>query len=957
MLAALLPASLQAQNATTGATFGTIVALGGTPSDIVIDEGRGRLYLVNSNANRVDIYDYNAKRLTGQIRVGTFPLAAALSPDGAYLYVTNTQSSTLSVVDLSFDGVVQTVSLPARPEGVAVGGDGRVLITTQGAGTGNTLNTLLIFDRSQTLSQQVIPVSSPPPISTPNPLPPVFLGRPATPFPGRLLTTPDGNFIIGMVAINQTLNTAQTTLFVYEVASGVVLRNRTVTGQSTVLSVSPDGSRFMAGSTLYDTSTLGVIAQQNTANLPFFIGTNTVANPNFNLQANFGGSVFSPEGDLIYAAFNTAATGTRTTANALLVSNSRHLGTRLGIRLPQSILGRMIATSDGTNLFALSESGMLHLPIGNLADYPMLQTESNQVFLAIDDCNKGLAKVALRVLNAGKGKLTFSVPSVTTALVTRQTSGVVPTTVEFVMEPGRSGVTRQAGTNLFTNAAGGTGTPINVTLSSPEAINFPNTIRVYMNFRQSDQRGIIHPRPTVVNNTQGLQEMLLDSRRNRIYISNAGFNRIEVFDIGRQRFVDPIEVGQLPRSMAMSLDGGLLYVGNTGGESISVVDLETGRLTGNIEFPPIPRAGNQNSLVPAALAMTLSGLQFMMQGPTNSTFWRLLGNQAVPRIGNAVTPATVANPPYLSASPDGQYLLALAGNGVGYLYDALIDNYTVSRQIYDQTPISYFAPVTAAPNANFFIVSGLVLNSALAVIGGSERPGQTIFTPGQGPGQPPIQQTVSAGQRNVASTYATSETSFARLTTPVRQNPTAATRDDARPTLELVDTLTGAQTIAGVVPDSPQQQVFGTARVNVPGRQLVVDSSGTAYAITLSGLTVMPLSGGGAEPARPQIRGGAAGITNANDGSRNYRPGSFIAIDGQNLAGEATAEDVPLPTLLGGSCVAIGDVAVPLIETSSGRILAQIPADANPGQNILQVRSLNNGAQSEPVLIQIQRPE
>ena len=70
-----------------------------------------------------------------------------------------------------------------------------------------------------------------------------------------------------MVAINQTTNTAQTTLFVYEVASGVVLRNRTVTGQSTVLSMSPDGSRFMAGSTLYDTSTLGVIAQQNTANL------------------------------------------------------------------------------------------------------------------------------------------------------------------------------------------------------------------------------------------------------------------------------------------------------------------------------------------------------------------------------------------------------------------------------------------------------------------------------------------------------------------------------------------------------------------------------------------------------------------------------------------------------------------------------------------------------------------
>jgi len=63
------------------------------------------------------------------------------------------------------------------------------------------------------------------------------------------------------------------------------------------------------------------------------------------------------------------------------------------------------------------------------------------------------------------------------------------------MEPGRSGVIRQPGTNLFTNAGQGGGTPINITLASNDAINFPNTIRVYMNFRQTDQRGLIFPRP------------------------------------------------------------------------------------------------------------------------------------------------------------------------------------------------------------------------------------------------------------------------------------------------------------------------------------------------------------------------------------------------------------------------------------------------------------------------------
>jgi YVTN family beta-propeller protein len=280
-------------------SFGDVVSLGGTPSDIVIDEARGRLYLVMPAANRVDIYNYVDKHLTGSIQVGTFPLSAAMSMDGSYLYVTNTQSSSLTVISLANDQIVETVSLPARPEGVAAGFDGRVLITTQGVGTNNALNTLLIYDRNQIDGQQVTPVQSPPQISTPAPLPALFVGRPATAFPGRLLRTQVGQFIIGMVAINQTANNANTALFVYEVASGVVLKNRTVTGQSTVLSMSPDGSKFMAGSTLYDTATLAVIAQMNSANLPFFI--TATGNPNFNVGVNYGGSIFSPDGAAIFS--------------------------------------------------------------------------------------------------------------------------------------------------------------------------------------------------------------------------------------------------------------------------------------------------------------------------------------------------------------------------------------------------------------------------------------------------------------------------------------------------------------------------------------------------------------------------------------------------------------------------------------------------------------------------------
>jgi DNA-binding beta-propeller fold protein YncE len=456
-----------------------------------------------------------------------------------------------------------------------------------------------------------------------------------------------------------------------------------------------------------------------------------------------------------------------------------------------------------------------------------------------------------------------------------------------------------------------------------------------------------------LNNAQGLQELLLDESRERVYITNAGYNRLEIFDTRQQRFLEPIEVGQLPRSMAMSLDGSTLYIGNTGGESIAIVDLDSLTLAGKVDFPPIPRAGNQNSIQPAALAMGLSGLQFMM---SNGTFWRLVGNEATPRLANPITPASIAGPQYMAATPGGEYILTLASNGTAYLYDSLIDTYVTARQLFDQTPVSYFGPMTAAPEANFYVVGGMTLSSSLALIGGSERPGTTQFGPSPAPGLPPTQTIVSAGQRNVATVYAVDENRFIRLSTPVRQSSNATPRDEARSTFELVDVRTGAESMVGIAPENPVNNVFGNTRVNVPPRQLALDSKGTAYMITLSGLSVVQLSTSGTPP-RPIVSGGARGIVNANDGSANIRPGSFITIKGTNLAGSASADTLPLPSILGGSCVTFNDVAIPLIETAPGQISAAVPPDVRPGPNVVQVRSLASAQTSDPMVITVHRPQ
>jgi len=135
---------------------------------------------------------------------------------------------------------------------------------------------------------------------------------------------------------------------------------------------------------------------------------------------------------------------------------------------------------------------------------------------------------------------------------------------------------------------------------------------------------------------------------------------------------------------------------------------------------------------------------------------------------------------------------------------------------------------------------------------------------------------------------------------------------------------------------------------------MVVDSKGNIYAITLSGLSYIPLTPPGA--GRPTIRGGARGILNSIDGTPNFTPGAFVTVLGSNLALPATADEVPPPTVLGGSCVTFSDLPLRLLQTSPEQISAQLPEDIRPGQYVVQVRSLATAQASDPVVVTVQRP-
>jgi hypothetical protein len=487
-----------------------------------------------------------------------------------------------------------------------------------------------------------------------------------------------------------------------------------------------------------------------------------------------------------------------------------------------------------------------------------------------------------------------------------------------------------------------------------------------MNYRNSSMRGIIYPVPTVPNSTaaayEGLHDILLDEARNRIYITNSGYNRIEVFDTQKRAFLAPIPAGQLPHQMALGLDGSTLYVTTTGGESIMILDLNLQQPVGTITFPPIPRAGNAAVTFVRGMALGLSGPQLVM---SNGNLWKVVNNQALPRVGTPITGVNangaqipIAGPTQtMMGTPDGRYAILLGGNGTAYLYDGLADAYTAARQLFTNPIIGFYGPLGAAEEGRFLTANGLVLNQSLTAIGGAASPGQVTITPpmpGQFPGQFPMPTVTSTGLRNVAASAPIDDTLFVRMTTPVRNNLTAATNDDIHTTLEAVDTRTGAMAMAARMPENPVLSLFGTARTNIPPRQVVVDSKGTVYALTVSGLSVVPLTP--ATSANQPAIARADGIVNSADGSPNFQPGSFVYINGTNLASSATADSLPPPTVLGGSCVLISDVAIPLLETSPGRIVAQIPDNARAGLNVFQVRSLAMAQQSSRIVVTIQKP-
>jgi uncharacterized protein (TIGR03437 family) len=907
-----------------GATFGKVVPLLGGSADIVLDETRNQLYLTSSTENYVQVYSIAKQSFLSPIPTDQTPLSAAISRSGTNLYVTCYNSQVLDVINLNTLTVTAQINLPAKPEGVAVGSDERVLISTTGSGA---TDLLLIYNPSPTAATALTSISITPSTTPTAPTFPPPSGRPFLSLHSQLRATRDGSLIAGV----SVPSTGAASLFVYQTASGTVPLARIVTGTSTVLAISDNGTRIMCGAILFNASTLQVLAQQNLANSPYPITPGT----SFTTQANQGGMVFSPDGTSLYSVLNIAPVTNSTTTSTisqLMVNDPDNLLIKMGIQLPENLSGKMVIGADGTNAYALSDSGFTTVPLGTLAQSPIAVPAAQSVLLTSDPCGVTSATsfAAVTVNNAGKGSLTA------TAALLRYSNANTATESSAATAPS----VRTSGSQLvftFNSAAAkqrGTVTPPHDFLvTSTQAVNIPNSVRAYENARDSDARGAVVPLAIGPSAATPLPDLVYDQTRQRLYIANYGLNRVEVYDIQGRAFLTPIKVGQLPNSLALTPDGFTLYVANSGGETISIINPDTMQVTGQVSYPPVAFNATTALSLPSVISFGLSGLQIMN---TDGSLWKVVGTSAVPRPASVLlgstTPVKLITPGAtasltMAATPAGEYILFATSTGIAYLYDATADDFVAEKTVFPTTAQSgYIGPVAAGPGGQYYVMGGVLLNADLTVAGATAVAG-----------------TYTAVAAAGASTYA--------VFTPVSATSTAP------PAVAMLNAKTGNTTSAVNALEGPITQLatsiiggpggFGiTTRGFVGGRTMAIDAAGTnAYAITASGLSIIPLAG----PTQAQMpvpsKGGAVNLASYTAG---VAPNGLLSIFGQNFGTLATPGSTPLPLIMGGTCVTLNNVALPLLLTSAEQINAQIPPGTAAGTYPLVVRSIANQAASPP---------
>jgi uncharacterized protein (TIGR03437 family) len=656
-----LTVSLVAALPAAGATFGSVVSIGGHAADLALDEARGAVYVANFTANRIEVLSTADNTIHSSINVAAQPGALALSPNGQYLVVTHfgnytaadTSQNLITLIRLS-DNSRQTFSTGDTP--LAVG------FTKDGYATILTTSSVLRFDPA-TGALAVTATWK----SLAKEIPADKATFPSAIVLAQLSVSADG---WTMYAIANGSTEGTQLFFRYNAQTGTMYAIGITASPKPLprVAVAPDGSWALIDQYRLD-GEANVLAQY----------------PNSIESTNIGGAVATADGASIYGQISTSTTEAAT----LLMMDSDNLKVQQKLHLPENITGRMQFTAAGDVIYSVSDSGVLILPVGNLSAYHRVQPLQTQLVANGGSCASTVISQYLSLTDPGGGRTSFSISSSNSGVTVIPSTGTTPATVQVRSDP-----------NAFQDNSGTTAVTLTVTSSS--AVNIPSAVRVLVSNRKPDQRGTAY----VVDGTP--VDVLADPGRNRFYVlDQAGF-QVLVYDSSTFDLLATLRTSATPTQMAITFDRNYLMIGHDNSQQIWVYDLETYQQELAINMPP--------GHYPRSIAVSGKAILALSRDATSNTiaridrvdFWARSATQ-FSRLGVYKNEVDLAGM-MVGAANGGTILIAMS-DGNTMLYDSNADSFTISRK--DYTALS---GGIGASNYGYYVVGNYVLNSSLVTI-------------------------------------------------------------------------------------------------------------------------------------------------------------------------------------------------------------------------------------------------
>ena len=570
-----------------------------------------------------------------------------------------------------------------------------------------------------------------------------------------------------------------------------------------------------------------------------------------------------------------------------------NLTVRDKVYLPEDLVGRAVLDSAGNNMYAISDSGVTVLPVGSLNRYPRLAASVEDVLVQTNFCNRNPLTATFTIADPGNNGTDFSISSPQAGVLVSPASGKTPATVTVTVQPG-----------AIPNPGGTLAVPL--TINSASAVNVAPAVRLLISNPDLDQRG------TIVDVPGQLVDLLPDpAGRNRFYVMRQDKNQVLVFDGSNYGQIAALRTGTTPTGMSFTSDGKSLIVASTDSQLLQVFDLDSFQPQIPIQLPAshYGRSVAQSNVGTFAVvendsAVATPSVPTTPGVPTTPS----VALPAIDRLDlfsrcaysplalGIYTNSNAALPPttVLSPSPDQNSILVAAPNGNVMLYDATHDTFILSRKDLGALSGAYAVSSSAASSssgpafATRYVIGDNVFDASLV-------PQGTLDT---SIGHTSGFAFMGAGGYRVTGTTASAAGVIQNLADVVQARNVKPVR-----TIEAPILTSTSQTFT----------------------RTVAPLANTIVLLTTSGVTVLAPNYDAAV-ASPSI----SSVVSAADGSASVAPGGLISVYGQQMSpvNMATSQ-IPLPTALAGSCLAVNGVPAPLLFVSSQQVNAQLPASAS----------------------------